>query len=85
MGSVDWGFDYYAPQVFDDENGRTLIQAWIGSWPFMPWCGGQYHTSELGWYGSITLARVRLFRVRIPVVFQPYVEPARQYWLVCIC
>ncbi|MEZ9128358.1 glycoside hydrolase family 32 protein [Vibrio splendidus] len=57
MGSLDWGFDYYAPQVFDDENGRTLIQAWIGSWPFMPWCDGTYDTSELGWYGSITLAR----------------------------
>jgi len=35
----------------------TKIQAWIGSWPFMPWCGGRYDTSELGWYGSITLAR----------------------------
>ncbi|MDP2574248.1 glycoside hydrolase family 32 protein [Vibrio penaeicida] len=57
MGSVDWGFDYYAPQVFDDEQGRTLIQAWIGSWPFMPWCDGTYDTSDLGWYGSISLPR----------------------------
>ncbi|MBF0289841.1 MAG: glycoside hydrolase family 32 protein [SAR324 cluster bacterium] len=57
MGAVDWGFDYYAPQHFQDEQGRNLIMAWIGSWPFMPWCRGQYDTSKLGWYGGITLPR----------------------------
>ncbi len=27
MGSVDWGFDYYAPQHFQDNKGRNLIMA----------------------------------------------------------
>ena len=57
MGSVDWGFDYYAPQHFQDNQGRNLIMAWIGSWPFMPWCRGEYDTSDLGWYGSISIPR----------------------------
>ena len=57
MGSVDLGFDYYAPQHFRDDQGRNLIMAWVGSWPFMPWCRGEYDTSELGWYGSLTLPR----------------------------
>ena len=57
MGSVDWGFDYYAPQHFQDDLGRNIIMAWIGSWPFMPWCQGQYETSKLGWYGGISIPR----------------------------
>ena len=57
MGSVDWGFDYYAPQHFQDNQGRNLIMAWIGSWPFMPWCRGEYDTSDLGWYGGISIPR----------------------------
>ncbi len=61
MGAVDWGFDYYAPQFFVDDTGRTIIFAWAGSWPFMPWCSGEFDTSKMGWYGSITLPRtVRL-------------------------
>ena len=57
MGSVDWGFDYYAPQHFQDNQGRNLIMAWIGSWPFMPWCRGEYDTTDLGWYGGISIPR----------------------------
>jgi beta-fructofuranosidase len=58
MGEVDWGFDYYAPQFFTDNCGRTIIFAWAGSWPFMPWCNGEFDTSEFGYYGSITLPRI---------------------------
>ena len=36
MGSVDLGFDYFTPQHFLDDQGRNLIMAWVGSWPFMP-------------------------------------------------
>ena len=58
MGEVDWGYDYYAPQVFTDHTGRTLMFGWIGSWPFMPWNHLKYDTSEDGWAGSISLPRV---------------------------
>lgn len=57
MGEVDWGFDYYAPQFFVDDTGRTIIHGWAGSWPFMPWCNGEFDSSELGWCGSITIPR----------------------------
>ena len=57
MGFVDLGFDFCAPQHFRDEKGWDLIMAWVGSWPFMPWCRGEYDTGELGWYGSLTLPR----------------------------
>jgi beta-fructofuranosidase len=57
MGSVDLGFDFYAPQHFRDEKGRDLIMAWVGSWPWMPWYRGSYETERLGWCGSLTLPR----------------------------
>ena len=57
MGEVDWGVDYYAPQMFTDKEDRTLMFGWIGSWPFMPWCNEKYDTSEMGWCGSISLPR----------------------------
>lgn len=58
MGEVDWGFDYYAPQIFSDPTGRTLMFGWIGSWPFMPWNHLKYDTSDAKWCGSISLPRV---------------------------
>ena len=57
MGAVDLGFDYYAQQHFQDDRARDLIMDWVGSWPFMPWFRGEYDTSALGWYGSLTLPR----------------------------
>lgn len=58
MGEVDWGFDYYAPQVFVDHTGRTIMFGWIGSWPFMPWNHLKYDTNDYNWCGSISLPRV---------------------------
>ena len=57
MGSVDLGFDFYAPQHFRDEKGRDLIMAWVGSWPWMPWFRSNDATEKLGWCGSLTLPR----------------------------
>ena len=48
MGSVDLGFDFYAPQHFRDEKGRDLIMAWVGSWPWMPWFRSNDATEKLG-------------------------------------
>ena len=27
---LDWGFDFYAPQVFEDEKGRCILIGWMG-------------------------------------------------------
>ena len=89
MGSVDLGFDYYAPQHFRDDQGRNLIMAWVGSWPFMPWCRGEYDTSELGWYGSLTLPRqIRLCPdgklASEPVQEVEQLREQEQYYAPCV-
>jgi len=89
MGSVDLGFDYYAPQHFRDDRGRNLIMAWVGSWPFMPWCRGQYDTSELGWYGSLALPRqIRLCPdgklASEPVQEVEQLREQEQYYAPCV-
>ena len=89
MGSVDWGFDYYAPQHFCDDRGRDLLMAWVGSWPFMPWCRGNYDTSDLGWYGSITLPRQIRLCPDGKLASEPVSEIERlreneQYYLPCV-
>ena len=57
MGSVDLGFDFYAPQHFRDEKGWDLIMAWVSSWPWIPWFRSNDVTKQLGWCGSLTLPR----------------------------
>ena len=68
VGEVDWGLDYYAPQVFTDDSGRTLMLAWMESWSFHPWylgnkaCGQYphgylYDCAEIGFCGSISTPR----------------------------
>ncbi len=74
MGEADWGFDYYAPQIFNDHTGRTLSFGWIGSWPFMPWNNQKYDTSKNGWCGSISLPRVLTMCDDGKIKFEPAVE-----------
>ena len=68
VGEVDWGLDYYAPQVFKDDMGRTLMMGWMESWSFHPWYLGNakngqnphgyvYDCSEIGFNGSISTPR----------------------------
>lgn len=56
-GEIDWGMDYYAPQVIVDEKGRRISIAWTNSWAWMPWSDGTYFTTELGWSGAMSLPR----------------------------
>lgn len=50
---IDGGFDFYAPQTLEDENGDRLLIAWAQMWK------RNFVTDELGhgWAGSMTLPR----------------------------
>lgn len=51
-GVVDFGPDFYAPQMFFDDQGRCIIIGWMGHWGVkkMP-------TKEYGWAGMMALPR----------------------------
>ena len=49
---LDYGGNFYAAQVFEDEQGRVLLIAWMDRW------GADFPTQEDGWAGALTLPRV---------------------------
>ena len=58
IGETDWGFDFYAPQSFSDDNGRNIIIGWANGWNWMPWWKGFGPTQEDQWCGAMSLPRV---------------------------
>lgn len=50
----DMGFDFYAPQTFEDEKGRRILIGWVG----MPDSEYRNPTLEKGWQNCLTLPRV---------------------------
>jgi beta-fructofuranosidase len=60
-GEADWGFDYYAPQSFQDAKGRRIVTAWANAWEWMPWWKDWGPTYQEGWCGFFNIPReVRL-------------------------
>lgn len=57
-GFQEWdkGFDFYAPQTFADESGRTVMIGWAG----LPDIEEEYEnpTAERGWQHALTIPRV---------------------------
>ncbi|HIZ78503.1 MAG TPA: GH32 C-terminal domain-containing protein, partial [Candidatus Lachnoclostridium stercorigallinarum] len=51
--SVDRGFDFYAPQSFEDENGRRILIGWMG----IPEADYTNPTAKAGWQHALTLPR----------------------------
>lgn len=51
---VDAGFDFYAPQSFDDADGRRIMIGWAGC----PDATAQNPTVERGWQCALTVPRV---------------------------
>jgi len=49
----DYGFDFYAPQTFLDENGRRLLIAWMG----LPDIDKEYTNPTKGWIHALTMPR----------------------------
>lgn len=50
---LDNGFDFYAPQTYEDEEGRRILIAWMGI-PHESWTNP---TVEKGWQHCLTLPR----------------------------
>lgn len=50
---VDRGFDFYAPQTFEDEKGRRILIGWMG----IPDADYTNPTVEAGWQHALTLPR----------------------------
>lgn len=50
---LDYGFDFYAPQVFNDEKGRSILIGWMG----MPDAAYENPTKAHGWENALTLPR----------------------------
>ncbi len=48
---VDFGFDLYACQTFQDHLGRRILIAWMNQW------NSAFPTKEDGWAGALTLPR----------------------------
>ena len=51
---LDYGFDFYAPQTFLDQNNRRILIGWMGL-PDIPYSNP---TVEKGWQHALTLPRV---------------------------
>ncbi|SEO49769.1 beta-fructofuranosidase [Amphibacillus marinus] len=56
---LDYGFDFYAPQTFEDEQGRRMMIAWMG----LPDIEPNYSnpTVAFGWQHTMTLPRELVF------------------------
>ena len=50
---LDYGFDFYAPQVFADEAGRQLLVGWVG----LPDIDQQYDVPTREWSHTLTVPR----------------------------
>jgi beta-fructofuranosidase len=48
---VDYGFDFYSPQNFLDNQGRRILMGWMDMWM------GEYPTQKNGWSGALTFPR----------------------------
>lgn len=54
----DMGFDFYAPQSFEDEKGRRILIGWVG----MPDNPYENPTVERGWQNCLTVPRELEYR-----------------------
>lgn len=50
--TLDYGFDFYAPQTMIDEKGRRILIAWMESWLSVK------PSQKNGWAGAMTIPRI---------------------------
>jgi len=50
---LDYGFDFYAPQIFTDEQGRAILVGWVG----LPDIDTQYDVPTREWSHTLTMPR----------------------------
>lgn len=72
-GTIDSGHHLYAPQLLQDDKGRTILIGWMEMW------GCKMVTHELGhqWYGALTLPRV--ITIEDDVLYQWPVDELERY------
>lgn len=68
----DRGFDFYAPQSFEDENGRRILIGWMG----IPDADYTNPTEEAGWQHALTIPRE--LSVRDGKLIQQPIEELKQ-------
>ncbi|WP_159881520.1 glycoside hydrolase family 32 protein [Paenibacillus puerhi] len=66
--TMDYGFDYYAPQTFIDNQGRRIAIGWMDIW------GAEFLTKPDGWCGAMALPRVIDLSAEGEVRYLPVVE-----------
>ena len=54
---LDRGFDFYAPQTFIDESGRTILIGWMGLPDIEDDYYNNYPTVRNGWQHALTIPR----------------------------
>ncbi|WP_434630737.1 glycoside hydrolase family 32 protein [Thermoanaerobacterium thermosaccharolyticum] len=66
---ADYGFDFYAPQISVDKNGRNIMIAWMNMWET------DLVTNRLGhnWAGAMTLPR-EVIKIGEEIYFKPISE-----------
>lgn len=69
---LDHGFDFYAPQTFEDEKGRRILIGWMGL-PDIPYSNP---TIERGWQHALTIPRV--LHVRNHHLYQEPIEELKR-------
>ena len=70
--TLDYGFDFYAPQTTLDDQGRRILIAWMAMWE------SEMPEQARGWAGAMTLPRVlTLEHGRIAVRPAPELESLR--------
>lgn len=65
---LDYGFDFYAPQSFEDELGRRILVGWMG----IPDADYTNRTTENGWQHALTMPRELILKDGI--IYQRPVE-----------
>jgi beta-fructofuranosidase len=66
--TLDYGFDFYAPQTLVDDNGRRIMIGWMEKWlTKMP-------SQEHGWAGAMTIPRELLVEGGTIVKQKPVIE-----------
>lgn len=69
---LDYGFDFYAPQSFEDEQGRRILIGWMG----LPDIDYTNPTTAHGWQHALTIPRV--LTSKDGVIYQTPVEELHQ-------
>lgn len=69
---LDRGFDFYAPQTFEDEQGRRILIGWMG----LPDISYTNPTTQRGWQHALTIPRV--LHIRNHRLYQEPIEELKQ-------